>query len=865
MRYDTALRMLIVLVVPLLFLPACISIGDSSYESRWPGEGARTWVGPNLWANRLQDWQVKGGRLECLAEDMLPMRTVHLLTHRLDKGRGEFNARVRTGLIQPKEKVTGDAAAGFLLGIGGADMDYRSAALIHAFPGKGAGLFAAVRPDGQVFFRDFEALPKEEIPLPSGPAAADIKLRLSAEPKTGGIHVLKLSANDEGGRRLSQASMEIASSRLEGNIALVSHHGPHWFRDWVFNGDKVNFDPARSLGPILSTQYTLSRGVLKITAQMMPVSEEDGNTVRLEINDGGKWKALAETEIDRPSFTAAFRIRDWDDAKDIPYRVAFDLKWGEGKPGTHFWKGTIQKDPRDKEVITVAGFTGNHNNAHRLGIGRGRKKASLRDWTKGIWFPHADVTKHVKAQEPDLLFFSGDQVYEGNSPTFADRDHIKPDYLYKWYLWCWAWRDVTKDIPAVTVPDDHDVYQGNLWGEEGRPTDRDHKGGYVHPADFVIMAERTQTSHLPDPIDPKKIGQGIGVYFTDMVYGRIGFAVIEDRKFKSGCAGRIEGKTRSRPDHINDPDFDMSKADVPGVKLLGERQLKFLRDFSADWAGQDMKIALSQTHFAGMATHHGGDLFRLIADLDSNGWPQSGRNRALHELRRGFVFHLCGDQHLSTLVQHGIDEHNDAIWAFCVPSVANFYLRGWMPEAKGKNRPPGSPPYLGEHLDGLGNRVTVYAVTNPVALTKKPLGREPSELNDHMPGYGIVKLDKKNRVIIVECWPRYADPRDPSTGGQYEGWPRTIPQLDNYGRKAVAFLPTLKCKGIRDPVVQVIDEADGEIVYTLRIEGDTFQPKVFRKGKYTLKIGEPNTEKHKVYEGVDTLPEGVDITLLVEF
>jgi hypothetical protein len=44
--------------------------------------------------------------------------------------------------------------------------------------------------------------------------------------------------------------------------------------------------------------------------------------------------------------------------------------------------------------------------------------------------------------------------------------------------------------------------------------------------------------------------------------------------------------------------------------------------------------------------------------------------------------------------------------------------------------------------------------------------------------------------------------------------------------------------GAKNPVVQVIDEANGEVVYTIRVLGESFRPKVFKQGTYTLKIGE---------------------------
>jgi alkaline phosphatase D len=420
---------------------------------------------------------------------------------------------------------------------------------------------------------------------------------------------------------------------------------------------------------------------------------------------------------------------------------------------------------------------------------------------------------------------------------------------------------MTKDIPSVCIPDDHDVYQGNLWGAGGRRTNKDDKGGYVMPAEFVKMVERTQTSHLPDPYDPTPIEQGIGVYYCAMNYGRIDFAILEDRKFKSGPAGLVPKTKSGRDDHVIDPDYDTRTADVPGAKLLGGRQLKFLKEWAADWRTTDMKAALSQTIFAGMATHHGHKLDYLRADLDTNGWPQSGRNKALHELRRCFAFMVGGDQHLSTVVHHGIDDWGDAGFSFCVPSVANFYPRAWWPKQPGKSHRQGTPKYTGEFLDGLGNHVTVYAATNP----GKSMGREPAGLHDNMPGYGIVKFNKDKRTITIQCWPRYADPADPSTGDQYEGWPVTISQTDNYDRKAIASLPKINVSGMTDPVVQVIDQGDSEIVYTLRIKGDSFSPKVFKEGTYTIKVGEPDTGQIKTFKDVQSVSSDSEQTIEVSF
>lgn len=836
-----------------LILCLCYSASapGSEFTSRWDDSVTRVWAGSEYWANRLQDWRIRDGELECVAgASRLSMRTVHLLTHRLSDGRGDFDVSVRVRHVPDNTETPSDAATGFLIGVGGAQMDYRAAAIVHCWPGMGAGVLAGLDGEGHVFFRDNENTGQQQSPLDARSQAAtdqrEVILRLSARANQPGQYKLALEAVDSQSENvLCRVSTQVSADRLIGNVALVSHPGKggarFGFRDWQLGGDKLAAFPQATLGPIVCTQHTLSRGVLKMTAQLMPIGVSDPDDVTLQIQDADGWKSVARADVVRPGFTATFRVSDWDTTHDVPYRVVYALRvkprWTPG----WVWSGTIRKDPIDKNEIVVAGFTGNHNNAHGMTVN------GQRNWPLSMWFPHADLTAHVVKHDPHVLFFSGDQVYEGASPTFADTSNIQLDYLYKWYLWCWAYRDLCRDIPCICIPDDHDVYQGNLWGQAGRKSPgRDHDGGYVHPAEFVKMVERTQTSHLPDPFDPTPLEQGLGVYYTDMTYGRISIAMIEDRKFKSGCARPdMPPNKTNRPDHFNDPGFDTQKLDVKGVQLLGDRQLKFLDAWAKDWRGADMKMAVSQTTFANMATHHGGGLARLITDLDSNGWPQSGRNRALRALRKGFAFHLSGDQHLATIVHQGIDQHGDAAWAFCVPSIANFYPRAYAPENVGKYERPTPDQFTGPRRDGLGNLVTVYAATNP----GKPAGHEPRRLHDGMPGYGIVRLNKDQRTITMQCWPRFADPDNPQHS-QYEGWPKTVSQRDNYARKAFGYLPTMEVQGVTNPVVQVIDENSGETIYTLRISGTRFQPQVFADGAYTVHVGQHEPRNMKTLTGL---------------
>ena len=51
------------------------------------------------------------------------------------------------------------------------------------------------------------------------------------------------------------------------------------------------------------------------------------------------------------------------------------------------------------------------------------------------------------------------------------------------------------------------------------------------------------------------------------------------------------------------------------------------------------------------------------------------------------------------------------------------------------------------------------------------------------------------------------------------------------------YLPELQFAGSESPVVKVIRERDGEVLYSIRVQGDRFRPAVYEAGTYTIKIG----------------------------
>jgi len=550
--------------------------------------------------------------------------------------------------------------------------------------------------------------------------------------------------------------------------------------------------------------YTHDRGTLKLSAQLYPLMPNELREVRLEFEKDGQWSEVAKQDVTELGWSAHFRLENWDNTKDVKYRVLH----GEQSQ----FEGLIRKDPIDKNEIVIGNLS--CNSARTPG-------------------PRAMIVENLKRQDPDLLFFAGDQSYHHREHTFG---------FIEWGI---QFRDVLRDRPVIAIPDDHDVGQANIWGENGKKASAmaGPDGGYFFPPKYVNMVQRCQTWHLPDPVDPEPIEQGISVYFTNLRVGEIDFAILEDRKFKSGPEGKIP-KMGPRPDHINDPSYDRSAVDLDGLVLMGERQLDFLHQWGQDWTGADMKCVLSQTAFCGAVHLHGEESNRLLADLDSNAWPQKGRNNALREIRRAWAPHLCGDQHLAVVVKHGIDSHRDGPYAFTSPAIVNtIYGRWWHPldEKPGPNPLVGSPlDWTGDYLDGLGNKIHMMAYANPPDRTDE---------KQRADGYGICRFNKQNRTITFECWPRFADVRD-GDRAQFSGWPITIKMADNDGRRPVGYLGELKVKGIDRPVVQVENEKTKEILYTVRASSNSFRAPVYEAGKYTLRVGrdKPNA---RTFTGLD--------------
>jgi len=731
------------------------------------------------------NWQLSDGRIECIHGGLV--NEVHALTHQLVAGDGEFQMQAKVGLMDRKDVSSGELVfAGFKFGAVGHRNDYRSNIYYDIESGFAEELMreppvqAGITSDGRLVINS-----KYSEAVLSSDDLKDCLLNLEVS-YAGNVAAIRLFVDRANGETASLES-QLERESLVGNVALACHplnrsprkrhdhgdpdHETFWFSDWSVSGNKFKANAEQTYGPILWTQYTLDKKVLKLMAFFVPMEAGASQLAKLQVRSNSDWTTLVESSIDPLSLTANFRVENWDDSIDQEYRVTYDWKTSKGAAGAT-WAGTIRKDPGEKDSIVLAGLTCTH--------------AEL--------FPNRFFAENLLAQNPDVLYFAGDQVYEtcGGygivvAKTEAEVPRATLNYLGKFWPLGLSFRELLKDRPSVMIPDDHDVYSNDLWGKEGVAMAKDAAnvdlrcfGGYrMHP-EWVRMVEHTQMGHHPDPYDPTPIQQGIGAYYTSLNVGGVSFALINDRKFKSAPGDVIKAMeplfkmrgNRDLPklDEVNEENFDTTTLDRDDLTLLGQRQLNFLRDWGSD--GKKLRAVLSQSPYC--QPHH-----LMVADFDSNGWPQSGRKRALEVIRDAHAVMIHGDLHFATLVQQGIDDWEDAGWSFTLPALVTGTRRLWTPKVDGENRQPGMPDYTGRFLDGWGNKMTVWAAANPYSFfIEDDYEGEGKATLDYLRnkglGYGIVRFNKSDDTVTFESWPVYNQYNGVDAHEQHPGFPKTV-------------------------------------------------------------------------------------------
>ncbi|MDF1837907.1 MAG: hypothetical protein P1V35_08565, partial [Planctomycetota bacterium] len=356
------------------------------------------------------------------------------------------------------------AHAGLLFGVGGPDVHYKRSALVQQAPAEDGGWLLSVNHEGRLRISsfhdplersgywtlpggvDFDALPvMAEAPGRVALNHAWLDLTLHYEPNldreefaSGRLSVTVGPALGPSAGWTSLVLEEFPEADLIGSVSLFSALGASGseygfgFQGFEITGGTAH--PDRALGPVLAATYLVDRSadvpggsVLRLTAHVAALGKSDPGGARLMLQEEQGWVEAARG--DRTSDgtdLVRFEVegyRDRKNGKARAYRVELDAgetAWSSDLGGV--FEGSIRPEPRPGQEWVLASLSCLKNQVGPIA------------WNKsGLWFPHEGLVSRVAAQDPDLLYFSGDQIYEGDltGPNRKDLDLSIADYQTK--------------------------------------------------------------------------------------------------------------------------------------------------------------------------------------------------------------------------------------------------------------------------------------------------------------------------------------------------------------------------------------------------------------------------------------------------
>lgn len=753
----------------------------ASTRISWSGVEDRRWPGSAIWANRLQDWSVSDGRLQCVHQHGGgDWRTAHLLTHDLNHTGKRFR-------IEIDLKAARAGHAGVLLAGGEGELSYKQASFIQGAPGLGGGFLVDVAFKTQrLCIRDFGS--DDEVPIPNPLAEAPFSGRLKpGVPLTLAVVAERIApraflltatlTSDD--RAIATTRTRVDAQRLVGNAALVSRGSTrtdaHRFSEWRLAGDRVSAHAERAYGPVAGVLYSVANGDLKVGVQCLSIGRtilREGKRigVRLErLQANGQWEPIGRTVgVSEPDYYALIRVRGHDRSRSGVFRVVMVNGPNDAAP----YEFRVPPEPVDGELViggvSCTGTSGRKSLADRSLLQADESYIGL--WSPANqWAPFSGVTEPLIERDPDLVFFTGDQLYEW-WPTPTDPTDALPfeDYLYKWLLWHWSFKDLTSRAPCLLQTDDHDVWHPNLWGDGPRlmTAGGDSGGGYLKSSYFVNLVQRTMCGHNPDPYDPAPSDSGITNYYSTFRYGGVDFALLEDRKFKSAASSIEAGKAPS---------------------MLGNTQLQMLSEWAATSDRSPVRVVVSQTNYVTLNTNKQGGMF---ADKDSNGWPKPARDKAVRLFGEAGALLFTGDQHLASVTRMETTPGR-GVYQFSQPPGGCIWWRWFYPNEKQRlavGAHGGGASYLGRFVDAFGNRLEALAVANPGPPEAMP-NYENTSPRKHIlsarqraagvgtrsrihqgEGFAVIRVDVPNERVTLECWPDKTATRM-TPYRQFDGWP----------------------------------------------------------------------------------------------
>ncbi|MEM1099068.1 MAG: twin-arginine translocation pathway signal, partial [Planctomycetota bacterium] len=333
------MRILNVLVFASLMVSLPSAAQPLTEVVAWRDVPDRRWPGPNVWANRLEDWSVQDGVLRCNAGlNGQNWRTAHLLSHDLAAEGDAF--RIEVDLDRSHK-----GQAGILFAAGEGMEDHRRASMVQSLPGLGGGFLIVWQFDrNRLAFLDYGS-ESDDVNPPALQGERSVRMLEGAVPgratlvltaRSAGADTFTLKAQlMEGERVIAESMAKVPTARLAGNIALASRGSEdaagHRFHAIRAGGERIATHHDRGFGPIAGVLYSVANGDLKVGVQCVSLGRTvnaSGNnppsrlSLRLERRSmDGTWTAVTPpTGVSEPDYYTLLRVRGHDTSNAHDFR-----------------------------------------------------------------------------------------------------------------------------------------------------------------------------------------------------------------------------------------------------------------------------------------------------------------------------------------------------------------------------------------------------------------------------------------------------------------------------------------------------------------------------------------------------------------
>jgi PhoD-like phosphatase len=398
---------------------------------------------------------------------------------------------------------------------------------------------------------------------------------------------------------------------------------------------------------IAGVLFSFSNYTLKMTVLFPPLYPDESRSAKLLLTNRntGELVATRDCDIIPNTWKCGFRVdsselladKEQDYAYEIQYQPEQDTAAGDNEATISYkYNGVIPVPRQNPRIVGLGCF----------GYDTKTEKDSL--------------VAAVNALNPDVIVLQGDQTY------------FHADLGFGFLQLVYSISEMTKSVPTIVQMDDHDYGEPNLWGANDSREADSGAGFFEKPVCLINQLQELCMGHNPDSASKETLQNGIDIYYTNYIYGRLDFAILEARKFKNKNSGD---------------------------SMLGDEQEAWLQGW-CDIDRDKLKVVLTQTPFAVLSTHEtveNGGMKEIKFANDANGSPVEGRRRAMDILTGCSNLVLSGDQHLAV----GVTYDDYGVTECASPAALNSV---WW---RRNNNKVGST-----HIDLHGNEYTLHAVWN---------------------------------------------------------------------------------------------------------------------------------------------------------